>query len=370
MIAVTNNKILILLITLVGGVITALYFVNNKTVKDTDIEEQDKVEIRKEIFSLTTDLETAKKIGDSKKVEQIEKEIETRLPDNLKRVLSHIKDNTFDLDFYGRVVDQNGMPVINAKLSYSVTTKYKFGTTSRGIAETDQNGMFSIKVSGYTLSLRMPVHPKLSDKFIPGTAKLPFKQGQSILLEPNDVGSGIQSWKGNSENNPYIIRAWRIEKFENILHDRFNIAVTADGELNTYIKDNKDNKMYAVTGYDPNGYLTISCSRSEDGYINKTGSWSVNIAAIKGGILKTNELILNEVPLDDGYQSSTNINMQENQKNYSSRLRDQRYYFTSHNGKVNGSLVITYKPFSKKEFCLMSIDYKINTDGSRNIAIK
>ncbi len=338
-------------------------------INDKNTPEEKNEQLRREVVKLNEELIKAKGSGEKEKIAKIENEIKSKLPDNLKRLVDHVKENNFDLDFYGKIVDQYGDPVVNAKINYYMSSMYNLQTNARGSVKTDKAGLFNIKASGYTLSLKMPEHSMLSNKYMPGTAKTPFLSGSSILLEPEAAGRSIQSWKGYGKNNPYIIRSWRVDKFEDILHDKYNISITDDGEFNTYIKNDRDNKVYAKKGIDKNGYLLMSCNRDKSGYMRKKGDWNITIKAIEGGVQEASGFIYNEVPID-GYLSSININMKEEQSNYVSRLKNKRYYFTAQNGQVNGALVITYKPFSKKNRCLMSVDYKINTNGSRNIAIK
>ena len=96
--------------------------------------------------------------------------------------------------------------------------------------------------------------------------------------------------------------------------------------------------------------------------------WNAIIRPIKGGIQKTDDFYLNEAPLNnyepfliEGNNAGlTNTDI----------LRDQHYYFFSHNKKHFGGLKVTYKPFANKDYCHFVIEYKINENGSRNLAIR
>ena len=363
-----NSKYVFFILVVFILVAVIWYFLDSKNQQDTSKVERPKNELKQKIINLSEELQKAKKTGDKQRVETLEKEIESRLPDNLKRIVEHVNENTFDLDFYGKVIDQHGEPVSNAKIDYSMTTKFKFDTMARGVVETDQLGMFDIKASGYTLSLRMPMHPKLSDKFFPGTAKEPFTSGEYILLEPTDVGREIQSWQGYSKNNPYTIKAWKVKSYEKIFHKRQNLFLVPDGSVHSFLQKNKYGKMTLKKGRHPEGFLLFSCTRDESQLAEKNGSWQATIEPIDGGILETTDIILNEAPLD-GYQPSLSIIMDGKEKYGSSILKNKKYYFKSDNNRIYGSLVITFDPYAKKRDCIIDINYKINLNGSRNLAI-
>ena len=369
MITDNNKKVIILSVLLVSTTISVWYFIGDEKVQVRNTREQALVKVRQEIFRLTDELEKAKKSGKREKVKKIEKKIESQLPEKLKNLVGLIESNAFDLDFYGKVVDQHGKPVANAKISYDMTTMYKFETTAGGIVETNQFGLFNIKASGYTLSLKMPEHPKLSNKYMPGTAKLPFESGQSILLEANEHGRGVQSWKEYSRNNPYVIRAWRSEQFENILHGNTLLGLSPDNKVHTFIKTKPYSKMIAKSGIHPHGDLLINCTRDPSGLEKKNGGWEVVIKAIDGGIQETDGSYHIKAPID-GYHESLIINQNSGESFGTSVLKNKYYYYTAHNGNVYGSLTITYEPYLKKRYCGLYVDYVINKKGSRNLAVK
>jgi len=360
---------MVLLIFLVICLATAWYFTGDEINQVEDTKEQALEKVRQEIFRLSDELEKAEKSGEEEKAKRIEKEIEGQLPEKLINLVRLVKSNAFDLDFFGKVVDQHGEPVANAKINYSMTAMYQLETTARGVVETDQFGMFNIKASGYTLSLKMPEHPKLSNKYMPGTAKLPFESGQSILLEANDHGRGVQSWEGYSKNNPYIIRAWRVEQFENVLHGRTLLGLSPDNKVHTFIKTKQYSKLIAKSGVHPDGDLLISCTRDPGGIEKKNGSWEVVIKAIDGGLQETDDSYKIEAPVD-GYHETVIISQDSGESFGTSVLKNKYYYYTARNGNAYGSLKITYEPYLKKRYCGLYVDYIINQNGSRNLAIK
>jgi len=357
--------VLVLLILLSGF----LYFFSDiKNQQEINEVEQPKKELIQKIHELSSELQEAKKIGNKQKSKDLEKEIEDNLPEQLRTIVQEVKEKTYDLDFYGKVIDQDGNSVSNANIDYSVASLYRFSTTSSGSVETDRSGLFNIKASGYSISLKMPKHPELSNKFLTGTVGSSLSSGQSILLEPNDFGDGIQSWKGYTKKNPYIIRAWKVKSYEKIFHKRKNLFLAPDGSVYSFLQKNSYGKMALKKGRSSEGYLMFSCVRDESKLAEKNGAWEVTIDPVEGGILETTDVVLNEAPLD-GYQPNLSIVMDDKEKYGSSILKNKKYYFKSNKNRVYGSLVITFDPYAKKSDCIIDVNYKINPNGSRNLAI-
>jgi hypothetical protein len=340
---------------------------NNKVQEVGNVKNAEHVQ-KQEISNLSEQLRLAQKAGDITKAKKIEKEIENRLPDNLKLIVETINKNTLDLDFYGKVLDQYGEPVSNAEIKYVVSKMYHFGTTARGVVNTDLQGVFNIKASGYRLTLYMPEHPELSNRYMSGTAKKPFESGGYVILEPVGRGEEIQSWRGYTISDPYIIRGWRVDSFDKVLHKRINLFVKPDGSFHTFLKKNQYGRMALADGFQSDGYLLFTCVRDENGSKDKNGAWQVTIKAIEGGIVETGDVILNEAPLD-GYQDSITEGMKGGGPYGSSLLKDKKYYFHAKNNAVYGSLAVWFEPYAKEKTCVMSVDYKINLDGSRNLAV-
>ncbi len=364
-----KNKPLLVAILIIGMVLLSMwyYFEKNKIQEIDDIENAEHVQ-KKEIAKLSEKLKVAKRKGDIKKAKKIEKEIEGRLPENLKLIVETINKNTFDLDFYGKVLDQYGEPVSNAKIKYVASKMYHFDMTASGVVKTDHLGVFNIKASGYSLTLYMPEHPELSDMYMSGTAKKPFKSVGRVLLEPVGHGKNTQTWRGYTNDKPYIIRGWRVESFDKVIHNRMNLFVKPDGSIHTFLKK-EYGKMSLDDGFHSDGYLLFTCVRDESRSKDKNGAWQVTIEAIEGGIVETTDVILNEAPLG-GYQDSVTESMKGGGPYGSSLLKDKKYYFHAKNNAVFGSLAMLFDPYGKEKNCRILVDYKINLDGSRNLAVR
>lgn len=364
-----KKKSLLVIISIIGMVLLLIwYFVDNNKVQEVGNAKNAEHVQKQEISNLSEKLRLAHKAGDKKKANKIEKAIENRLPENLKLIVETINKNTFDLDFYGKVLDQYGEPVSNSKIKYVASKMYHFDMTASGVVKTDPQGLFNIKTSGYSLTLYMPEHPELSDRYMSGMAKKPFKSGGYVMLEPVGQGEKIQSWRDYSISDPYIIRGWRVESFDKVIHKGINLFVKPDGLYHTFLKRSQYGRMELDDGFQSDGYLLFTCVRDENASKDKNGAWQVTIKAIEGGIVETGDVILNEAPLD-GYQDSVTVGMKGGGAYGSSLLKDKKYYFHAKNNAVYGSLAMWFDPYAEEKTCVMRIDYKINLDGSRNLAV-
>jgi hypothetical protein len=145
-----------------------------------------------------------------------------------------------------------------------------------------------------------------------------------------------------------------------------------DGRVYTFDFDRK-NKFgevipFAVEG-EAGGYLHATCSRPPMTEYGDWQDWSVNISVVGGGIQATDDYYLNLAP-ETGYSPSLTIEQQKASGDYQSRMLGKRFYFTAKNGQIYGSLYATIEPHMKPELCRVILWYKINANGSRNLAIK
>jgi len=327
--------------------------------------------IKQEVKQLTKELKEARQLGQDEKASQLEQEIEGYFPEKFKKALEIAKKGDFSIDFYGKVVDQKNEPVANAEIKYSTMGLWNLTKGDKGKVVTDNKGVFNINAKGNKLFLRMPEHKDVAEAFAPNV-------NESLSHEPVKVlefiaGKGVhgnsEGWEEYSKESPYIINVWTVESFDDVINYKGNYGITPNGQSHTFIRNNKKNIMYSKIGKDSEGYIYMTCERDSNGYSKRKGDWSITLQAVDGGVQETNDFYLNEAPLT-GYQSAIIISMDENMENYKSRVHGKKYYFTAHNEQVYGSIVVAYEPFRKKRKCLVNIDYKINLNGSRNLAVK
>ena len=365
------NKVLTAVLIIL--MLIALFFFFNDSSDNNSYEEisvPKEVEKYEDVNKLEKEIKKAKELGQVKKVEKTEQELLTKLPKSIQKAFELAKAANFSINFYGKVIDQNNLPVINAKVEYSTMGLWNLTNGSRGFVTTDQDGLFNVRADGNKLFISMPKHPEIVDAYIPSLNEKAFpKPRKQIQLEAGkEVSNGSEGWDNYSSDSPYIVRSWRVDSFEKVFYKRKNLFLKPDASIHTLVQKDKYGKMILNEGSDPEGILNFTCVRDESAYAQRNGSWQATIEAVDGGIQETQDIILNKAPID-GYQSSISVSMDGGGVYGSSVLKNKKYYFSAHNSHYYGSIAITFEPFWKKS-CIINVEYKINPNGSRNLAVK
>jgi len=366
-----NKKITAFTLVIISltGILYISYMSQNNSIK---LSKEDSTQ--KEIQQIKKDLALAIKDNNRKKVKELEEQIIAYMPKGYRALHKMAKIMDKKIHFYGKVIDQNNVPVANAIIKYSALGLYNLTESDRGSVKTGENGIFEIKSHGYMLSVYAPEHPELSDVLF--NPKYEGNEPRRVLVFNFDDPDKQADWKRYSKRNPLFISVWRPVKFESLVNGRGNRSVTSNGEVHTfvnskYVPGSKYRGILMKKGLNDKGYITFSCTRDpqDDARPGSTGSWAVVMEPVNGGILTTDDLYLNQAPRT-GYQPSIVIDMPKDSVDYKRILHRQKYYFTAQNNEVYGSLVITFEPFAKKSRCLFAIEYKINVNASRNLAMK
>jgi len=282
------------------------------------------------------------------------------------------KSGMLPIDFYGKLVDQHGDIVPNAVIPYCTGGKFLASGKGCGNTRTDAQGRFEIHSEGGSLTLSTFSHPEIDFSFpkpkYGGTHSV--QKGQMTFWGYQRMEGGNEPlWTEASEDNPYIFIAWRTGKFEKVIIGDANSHQKPDGTIYTMRLDKKRYKDRRVEGIS-DGHIRTSCRRGSIRNNRDWVDWQVTIEAINGGIQITDDSYLNLAP-ETGYQPTYSIDMRKNNENYKDSLINQRFYFRANNGETYGSLYIHIKPHFAKNKCIVNIDqYKINPNGSRNLAVR
>ena len=279
-----------------------------------------------------------------------------------------------DIDFYGQIVDQYGEPVANASVGFSTGGAMLAPGKGIGKVNADEQGRFEIHSEGGSLSLFNIKAPGINFSF-PIPTHLKYSTLGARITEmrftgyQHNVGGSAPLWTDTSPEKPYVFTAWRVKEYEKVIVGRDNSHQYSDGRVYTFKLDKKSYKDRREEGA-TDGHLRISCTREPIERVQDRVDWQVTITPVDGGIQATDDLYLNLAP-ETGYQPSLTIDMRKGSPNYQATLINQRYFFTAKNGQVYGSLYMNFEPHAKKDMCVISIDqYKINLNGSRNLAVK
>jgi hypothetical protein len=325
-----------------------------------------------------SEMEDIKKLSqkDSKAAEARARDLVSRLPEKYRRQLDFgFKAGMLPINFYGKIVDQNGQPVVRAEVIYSTTGAFLAPGRGMGFVYTDDQGRFEIHSEGGSLNLAGIVHPR-AVLYYP-------RSGSPGYSEPNErfkrvyggqprQGANELLWTDTSPAKPHLFTAWRVEHYENIRHGRMDGQMRPDGTHYTFDFDKKDRfgrvNSFALEG-GKGGYLHVTCSRVPIEDVMDWQDWMVTFTVVDGGIQPTDDYYLNLAP-EIGYAPSLTIEQRKDSKDYQPEMLGKRFYFTAKSGLVYGSLYARIEPHMKPELCRVVLSYKINENGSRNLAIK
>jgi hypothetical protein len=331
-----------------------------------------------ELAPFVGEIEDIKKLSkkDPEAAEARAKNLVSRLPEKYRRQLDFgFKAGMLPINFYGKIVDQNGLPVVRAKVIYETTGAFLAPGRGMGFVFTDDQGRYEIHSEGGKLKLAGIVHPFAVLYFqrsrSPGYSG-PNKRSKMVYGGQPRQGANDLLWTDTSPSKPHVFTAWRVDRYEDVLSGGMDGQMKPDGSLYTFDFDRKNRFgeviPFAVEG-DKGGYLHVTCSRSPIENIKDWQDWEVTISVVDGGIQLTDDYYLNLAP-EMGYSQSLTIEQRKDSQDYQPELLGKRFYFTAKSGQVYGSLYATIEPHLKPEQCRVVLSYKINENGSRNLAIK
>lgn len=257
--------------------------------------------------------------------------------------------NDVPIDFYGRVIDQFGAAVDGATVNFSVRIMNgQESTVKRGEVMTDGNGFFTIiGYKGQDLGLV----PQRTGYMLATTSTL-FKYSH---LEDRPYVS--------DPNNPTIIKMWKLQGAEPLIHFSFKARIPHDG---TPVIFNLHTGMMVNT----EGDLVIRLESPPEPNSNQQYDWRAIIQPVDGGIISSDVRLESRFGApDSGYDSEFDINYQKGVKPWSSAFHGG-FYFKGHDGSSYGKFDIGIVIYAMKDGLVpITLDGYVNPAGSRNLEI-
>jgi len=254
--------------------------------------------------------------------------------------------------FVGKIVDQDGNGVSGVEIIYSVSQyplipqpDLTWATLSKNITS-DSTGMFIIKdEAGVNIRLN---HFKKSG--------YEFSQYANIFLKSYKQFPDDKLWEDYTQSNPFILKSWKKTKPARLVHDTKFIGLSNDG----YIYGLNFMSRRVKSRGSRNGDLVVSMTLSHKA--KNRFDWTVNIEAVNGGIIESEDEIMNKAP-DVGYKEKWQLEMLVSDSKWKSRLRKRFYIYTNKRyGRVEMEFVPGYRDDSA-----IDLTYWINPTGSRNL---
>jgi alpha-tubulin suppressor-like RCC1 family protein len=249
-------------------------------------------------------------------------------------------------DFYGKVVDQHGQPVIGADVTVQINLGVGRGSTQK--VETDGAGLFECTgLRGQSLTITLE------------------KKGFQI----EGHGLGQHNGTDTAPDNRMVFTMWKLKGPEPMLHNELNARkIQPDGRVFTI--DFLKNEI--TEGTNVAGDILVQIKRPPAVKPREQYDWSFVMTAIDGGFIEvTNDIYLNEAP-QSGYQQQYQMNRYAtNVVNYSTYplyRTDRTFFLKSRGGKVYGHFHINeLDPDYRGGMASLRIESYINPAGSRNL---
>jgi hypothetical protein len=244
--------------------------------------------------------------------------------------------NGKSLDFYGKVIDQSGQPVVGAKVTGNVMTTEGFQGTKETsqVTRTDGNGYFEfLGLHGQSLGV------------------VPEKEGYQFRQRGN--GNWTNDYKADS-NNRVIFTMWKIKGSEPMIHTFIEAGLACNGTSRNFD---------LLTGRRDTGSLTATLTRSPLNIDSRTPfDWTLNLSVIGGGLIEIKDLYPDEAPAS-GYQT-VDISMPAGSKRWTPSVVKSYYFYDGHHyGQVTVNIMANYQPPPTH----VEFNTYINPSGSQNL---
>lgn len=275
-----------------------------------------------------------------------------------ERMQEMARARNLPIKMYGKVIDQHGNPVEGAKVHMVIAGGGDMAPgTGLTYFITDTEGRFMVNGRGEQIQIIRVEHPELT-----AYLTLDPSDGKRIVGRFLRAGDPYRYGKEHSwmsydrPQTPLILNVWRAESFEKVEFGSGGFYPAPNGQPSE------------LRG------IVVSCKRDpkEHGkhWRQQQGSWAITFRPINGGIQETRDVYTNEAPIS-GYQDELTVAMRRGQSGYSPWVSPgRRFYYTAYDGKWYGSFEVTFDPFMYDKQCRVTGDYKYNTNGSRNLAVR
>jgi len=257
------------------------------------------------------------------------------------------------ISFYGKVVDQEGNPVVGAVVTgyrayYPIIPNLDLSRSAEDVRlVTDPNGVFSM-IDEKVASLTVQKITK-SGYEIQANRTYKLSRGGYKMIE-----------KITNPDKPVIFHAWKKSQAEEQLFiDERRINFDPSGRI--YAID----LFHFGKGVKSNVRdVRMSCKRPLELENGSKFDWVFTIEAIDGGIIESEDSFMYIAP-KAGYLSKWKFSMKKDDHNWVSNIT-RNFYLKSRNDQVFGRMMLTIKPHYNNN-CRVNAEWSLNPNASRNL---
>ena len=268
------------------------------------------------------------------------------------------------VSFYGKVVDQNLVPIEGAKIVLRLSTynedlqEVLKGWESAMLKhtaislESDVDGLFFVnELVGRTLLVES----------IEKVGYRPAREGRSSL---GSFGYGPNYTNPHfaSKDSPVSFFLWKTGETEPMIKAQMRLWISMKpGE--------QANSLFFLTGRsiygeDPSGDLVVSVNNRSKKQTGKF-DWSIKLSPLEGGIMETDDAFLYRAP-ESGYLDEYEFEMLAEDPKWQSGVYDKKFYLRSGSNGIFASAIATLLAFPDGRGRVI-LDLLINPSGSRNL---
>jgi hypothetical protein len=255
--------------------------------------------------------------------------------------------NDVPIDFYGKLEDQFGDSVADAKIKGSIRVISGTRQSTDWLTTTsDANGLFQFHGKGQDIGM------------------MPSKQGYTLATTGTLFKYSRMENRpfASDANNPIVIKMWKLQGAEPLvsINQQYKLSYTPtpirfDLLAGKIVSEGGDVK---ITVDRPAGI--VSGSNPQD--------WSLKIEAVNGGVMDSGgqEAVTYAAP-ESGYQPDATFMMSIRSNTWYQAVH-QGFFFTSRNGQIYGKLGVSFH-INREPGELMIVNFGgvANTNGSRNL---
>jgi len=261
-------------------------------------------------------------------------------------IRQYMESQNRPVEFYGEVVDQDGNPLSDAKITgrihrIKVVVPAPWGDEDQYIPfekTTDSNGKFEI-LGGTGTSLGLVI----------------TKDGYES--EPRSQPNFGPSSGGFQ--NPVIFKMWSTNIHEKLITGGKDFEVVPDGRL--YFINLTAGTISEQTG----GDLKVWIRYTNQVTRGQLYAWSAGIEVINGGLLEEPQGAVMYVAPTEGYTNSFQL-QQQIKGGQSGEIGDRSFYLMLKDGQEYGRMNINlFAPYGKLHPGLIRLSYALNPSGSR-----
>jgi len=273
--------------------------------------------------------------------------------------MKSLSSNTGPVDFYAKVVDQNGDPVPNTNvhvfyygregsmIKIMMTKKNSFKEELN--ITTDENGAF--RLSGFSATTTKITVSADGYLGVPGSE-------MQLAWGVNDANPRTEL--GQNEGDPAIFKLWsKQEKDQRLI--KFNLGMKIKKYIGRPLSVDLISKQSVDKGVPSDLQITFNCPKKFD---KEPFDWGVSLEAVNGFIMETNDNV-SFLAAELNSQSKVELESKADATEWQREVK-KNYYFSSRNGKVFGFIKLSAH-LSAPDAGIVNLDYVLNPYGSQNL---